>query len=272
MAKKYYSQRQSGKGLSNYDLNTLKSLFRNVFSRLEDICYFQEAMGYLCTSGNVYGYLGKNVAEEILFETGFENIWPVYQYIDYYGEEELFTVIEYLFDHVSSPIDMYFHEWNQCGNHATQFNKEKGQEDYKQEINRILKRYDGGFYLSDNGEVRKSSPTGLEQLVEKVISTTDIENIDKKVEYSISKFTHFNSTIEEKKDAIRTLADVMEYYKKSGITLDSKDDSDLFQIANNFSIRHHNKMKNEDYDKEIWYNWIFYTYLASIHMLVGLSG
>jgi len=45
---------------------------------------------------------------------------------------------------------------------------------------------------------------------------------------------------------------ILEYLKKDGIQLANKDDSDLFQILNRFSIRHHNRSQQGAYDKIIF--------------------
>ncbi|MCX5545193.1 hypothetical protein M3A49_38100 [Paraburkholderia sp. CNPSo 3076] len=47
--------------------------------------------------------------------------------------------------------------------------------------------------------------------------------------------------------------------------LTSQDEADLFQLANNFGIRHHRKDQKTDYDSSIWLSWMFYYYLATIH-------
>lgn len=47
----------------------------------------------------------------------------------------------------------------------------------------------------------------------------------------------------------------------------SKDERDLFNIANNFGLRHQNALQREDYDP-LWLNWIFYNYLATIHLVL----
>ena len=47
--------------------------------------------------------------------------------------------------------------------------------------------------------------------------------------------------------------------------LTKKDDAALFQIANEFGIRHHNPTQKTDYDPNIWLSWMFYYYLATIH-------
>lgn len=50
----------------------------------------------------------------------------------------------------------------------------------------------------------------------------------------------------------------------------SKDTNELFEIANTFGIRHHNKRQKTEYDKPIWHAWIFYCYLSTIHLCLRL--
>lgn len=47
--------------------------------------------------------------------------------------------------------------------------------------------------------------------------------------------------------------------------LQSKDEADLFHLANNFGLRHHNESQKTDYDAAIWLSWLYYYYLATIH-------
>jgi hypothetical protein len=75
----------------------------------------------------------------------------------------------------------------------------------------------------------------------------------------------------ERRDAVRDLADVLEFLRpKLKVVLAKKDEAALFEIANNFGIRHHNAGQTTDYDKGIWYSWIFYFYLATIHAVIRL--
>ena len=43
-----------------------------------------------------------------------------------------------------------------------------------------------------------------------------------------------------------------------------------FNIVNNFGIRHHNQQQKVHYDTAVWYSWMFYFFLATIHAAVGL--
>ena len=271
MNKKYFGERTGAIKQGKFDLEMLKKLFLNLYEKLDNECFFQEATGYCCTDGNVKGTLGREIESEIYLKTGLEDVWPIRIHIEEYGEVELLTMVEFLHENVSSPKDKYYHDWNNCGWHATKFDKEEGQAIYLAEINKLLVRFEEDYYLTETGEIHKVPPAGLKALVEEKITTGDTENIDDRVQYAVSKFLKYDSDINEKKDAINTLAGILEYYKTQGIKFERKDDSDLFNIMNGFDIRHHNKAQQSNYNKEVWYEWIFYTSLSSINTLAKLQ-
>jgi len=67
------------------------------------------------------------------------------------------------------------------------------------------------------------------------------------------------------------LAKVLEFIRpKIKLLLTTDDENDLFNIANNFGIRHHNEIQKTDYDQEIWLDWMFYYYLSTINSIVRL--
>jgi hypothetical protein len=67
------------------------------------------------------------------------------------------------------------------------------------------------------------------------------------------------------------LADVLEFLRpKLKEVLKSGDEKDLFNIANNFGLRHHNQRQKTQYDRPIWYSWMFYYYLTTLHAVLRL--
>jgi len=48
------------------------------------------------------------------------------------------------------------------------------------------------------------------------------------------------------------------------------DEADLFNIANNFTIRHLNEKQKGNYDSALWHSWMFYLNLSTIHVIVRL--
>ena len=272
----YYATRKGILKPTSMDLQLLKKVFLRIYREFEDDLYFQEATGYYCVNeGEIRGQWGcgnSDIEAFIYLQLGMDDIWPIENNIEDYDEPTLFTVIEFLYDYVSEPLDKWYHKWDNCGWHSSEYDRENGREKYRTKINEVLKDYDTGYELSSDGEILEIAPTGLETVFEEIVQTDDPDRIDTRRQNAISKYMRYGATISDKKEAIRELADVLEFLKKSGIRLQKKDESDLFGIINNFDIRHHNKSQQGEYDKEIWYGWMFYTFLSSINVLLKLRG
>jgi len=196
-------------------------------------------------------------------------LWPIQQKFKSYSEDDLFDVIEFLYDHVSKPIDGYCHTY--CGYHYNTFDKKTGQQEFRDGISQILCDYKEGYELSDDGEILESPEQGLENLFAASLPTHDPDNVEQRVQAAILKFRRYRSSLEERRNAIRDLADVLEFlHPQLKTVITKKDERDLFGIANQFGIRHHNDQQKQDYDKAIWYSWMFYYYLATIHACLHL--
>jgi hypothetical protein len=65
------------------------------------------------------------------------------------------------------------------------------------------------------------------------------------------------------------LADLLEFYRDEAKAHLKGSEGDLFNIANKFAIRHHNKNQQDDYDDR-WLTWMFYTYLATVRLVLDL--
>ncbi len=46
-----------------------------------------------------------------------------------------------------------------------------------------------------------------------------------------------------------------------------RDEQDLFNVANNFTIHHVNERQKGNYDSALWHSWMFYVNLATIHLI-----
>jgi len=261
--KKYYAVRKGILKPEPADFRLLKNVFLRIYREFKHDHYFEEAAGYDYGGYGVHGRWGfedSDIKASVYLELGID-IWPIEESIEWYDEPTLFTVIEFLYDNVSKTLVM-----------GNQYDRDKGREQYRVKINEILKYYDPRYELSSDGEILEIAPTGLEHIFEEIVQTDDPENIDMRRQNAISKYMRHHATISDKKDAVRELADVLEFLKKSGIRLQKKDEGDLFNIINNFDIRHHNKSQQGEYDKEMWYDWMFYTFLSSINVLLKLKG
>jgi len=135
-------------------------------------------------------------------------------------------------------------------------------------VNGILGRYITPYELRENGEIWAIAPTGLEQ-VEPM--PTGERSIDDRVQSAIRTFRRYGADDDAKRQAVRDLADVFEYLRSTvGTQLLSRDEGELFDIANNFGIRHHNPRQKTDYDSGVWLDWIFFSYLNSVSLVSRL--
>jgi len=191
------------------------------------------------------------------------------------NEENIFSCIEFLFDHVSKPgewvemTDPIGWNYQDYGS----YDELAGRNEFREYANFFLLDYKNGFELTEKGEITYLGEDGLQFILSADIVPYDKENVDEKVNNAITIWKNRKSSLEDRKKAIRELADVFEWLKKSKKlekVLDRKDESDLFNIANNFAIRHHNPKQKSNYDLNIWYSWIFHFYLATYHAVIRM--
>ncbi len=270
----YYRQRVTGEGAPKLALEDICKMTLAATEGFEGRGFFQESFGKYCPDDHDKRGT-KGDAELFLYtKVHLRKLWPpraeVYESLD---EVSLFTLIEVLFDCVSEPLeeDSWHHPWNGCGMHYRKFNVADGRKRWREEVNNFLPSYGPGFELSVDGEVQSIGSTGLRELmtesVERVRGTPD----EAKVTRAVRRFRHATSSREDRADAIRDLADIHEKYKTKVLESLSKPNSrDLFQIANQFAIRHHDAVQKGDYDDELQ-TWIFHVYLAAAWLVLDLD-
>lgn len=268
----YYSVRTGKNPRSRFDLETLLRLFKSLHSAFEERGYFQEHFGYECVdAGLVSGRLGSDIHAAVLLKLRKTDLWPVHRKADTYSEDDLFDVLEFLYDHVSKPTHGGHHDYSDCGWHYTKFEEPTGaRAEFRTALNELLRDYAEGYELSPAGEVLAlAQEPGLQQLLDAPLPAHDPANVEQRVEAAIRKFRRHRATPENRRDAVRDLADVLEFLRPEAVRLMSKkDEAMLFQVANQFSIRHHNENQHGDYDNAIWHSWMFYVFLASVHAVV----
>jgi hypothetical protein len=271
MAKQYWSQR---KGLTaKYNFSDIKIAIKAIIDDFTSRCYFQEYYGYDCVDAeNNFspGRAGKDISNFVLTRIKRRLEWPLN--IESFDKDTLFDIIELYHDTISFPVKGHNHEYMQCGWHYSSFDTIKGQEEYRKEINEMLADYENGYELNNDGQIVLLLTPGLTELTLAEIPTEDSEEtrIKNRIEWAVKKYRDRHSTIIDRREAVRELADVLEYLKP---TLQSEmltaDEKALGNIANNFTIRHNNKSQKEEYSLP-WLSWIFYLYLSTIHLCLRL--
>jgi hypothetical protein len=211
----YYSAR-TGKhpNAARLDLSGLKRIFLSIERQFRDRDYFQEAFGFECVdAGDVPGSLGEDIEGAMLIALRKENLWPLRNNVDAYTEDDLFDMIEFFFDHISKPVDGYFHNYNGCGMHYSTFNRIEGQSEFRAALNPILHSYSSGFELSDQGEILNLPEQGMSTLLEATLPHADPDNIEARIRAAADRFRRHGASLEDRKHALRDLADVLEFMR-----------------------------------------------------------
>jgi hypothetical protein len=165
------------------------------------------------------------------------------------------------------------HSYAGCGMHYSRFDRSSGQSEFRTAINDILADYSTGYELSSQGEIIHLPEAGFEHLSQAPIPHPDYRNVGSLIDAAVLKYRRRASTIEDRRSAVLDLIHVLEFLRPQVKEyFATKDEADLFNIANNFGLRHHNDRQRNDYDPNIWTSWMFYFYLATAHTAVRLRG
>lgn len=286
--RQYFSERL-GRGPKAEPLNEERLLYL-VAQTLEDLRergFMQEAFGYECVdAGTVDGSVGGNPERFFLREIGREGIWPYWEDVEMgdgyttweisrysqWDQDTLFDFLEVMHDQVSAPVphDGEYHAYGDCGWHYTEFNRSAGQLVFREELSEVLRRADPPYELSALGQVVEAGPQEFAQLLEAAVPPgTEHDLVTRRIDSSVEKFRARGSSTLDRQHAVRDLADVLEALRADlKVSMLPADENALFDVANNFAIRHNNRKQRGDYDKDVWLRWIFYVYLASIHAVL----
>lgn len=271
--RRYYHQRSGAQQAPKLDLDAVKKLLGTSYALFSSRDYFQEALGYHCVdAGVVPGSCGEDVAGWILVNAWLESVYPFGEQIPSFEEPTLFATIELLWDLVSAPLKdgSYHHTYNACGWHYAKFDKALGQREWRSNVNKILEFYGEGFELSNSGEVQRLGEPGLAEIMTATVPTSANQENVEKIADAVRRFRSGRSSRKDRQDAVEDLVKVLEFFRPQVKQhMFRKDEDRLFEIANEFSLRHHNQRQKTDYDPA-WLSWMFYLYLATIHLVLRL--
>lgn len=268
--KKYYSERN---GLIKNSLSLSLDELNNYF--IKTYRYFSNKEYFECATKGVWQSIPYSndeeqiippslaPAPEVFFATRLQDrqVWPIYEFAEYYTEEILFTVIEILYDH----IGVYDYS-------KKKLIQEEPRAEFAEHINNILKMYNGGYYIEPtNGFIMKLPNETLKQQLS--YKGEDMPNqVFQQLSTAASMFYRFDSNIETKKKAINILADILEKEREELKNLLNEEydipknehDKLIFGIVNGYNIRHNRADQKGDYSKEIWYDWMMQYYTSVI--------
>ncbi len=241
----------------------------HVFMYFRDRDYFKERLGI--TEYSIPDSAGHLAAISLTRKPFSNNKWSNLSL----EEDDVFDFIEFLFDFVSKPgkLTTFVTETNYNYKDYEDFDENAAKTEFRAKVNLLLCDYRDGYELTELGEILTLGDAGLTDILQAEILPYDEENVDKCVRDAIRKWRNRHLDSAERKSAVRELADVFEWLKKTGrlaTALTKHDESVLFDIVNNFHIRHHNPKQKSDYDENIWHSWMFHFYLATYHAVIRI--
>ena len=275
----YFSQRRSmAAAATAVALPEVVRQVRRMLQGFLDQHYFASEIGYACVDGN--GNFGKPPSEQLKDRVGKPQLWvdddaeweaehPWAIPPEDWSEDDLCDFIEVFHDLAARPTRGWHHDFNDCGWHPSDFSRSAGQALYRYRTNELLDEMRFDYRLADSGEdtgrMVRAMPDGLDDVVTEVLHP-DSPHQDQ-VAHAVALFRKRDSTVEERRSAVVTLCGILEERRTlARQTIQKKDDAALFDIANNFHLRHQNAQQFKDYSPE-YLEWIFCWYLSTVQLV-----
>jgi hypothetical protein len=236
-----------------------------------------EKIGYYdkITSTYVDGELGndESINDKLFLLLRKEKLWPIYNNLKNYCEDDLFDIMEFCYDNISKPLMELANSYGTTKQYylVKGYDAADAHKEFRNELNKHLRDYGDGYSIDNNGFIVRTPDIGLEAIFEAEIISED-EKTKRLIKHAVQKFRNRNSTLEDRRDAVRSLADILEPLRPlAKKKMSHQDETDLYNIANGYYIRHNNPSQKSNYDDAVWLNWIFYLYLSTIHALTRIA-
>lgn len=238
---------------------------RGLVSDLERKHYFAQVLGYDCVDGtgasdsSAEHELATRVGKPLLLEKSDAD----------WSEADLCDYIEVFHDLASRPSCGYYHDYCDCGFHPTRFSRKSGQALYRWHVNRLLETSTLDLRIADDGEdlgrMIRFAPAELAELTSDALALSTGSDHDEVV-HAVALFRARSASRQQRRSAVVVLAGILEQRRDLlKEELLRKDENSLFEIANKFDLRHRRLDQLADYD-DAFLEWIFYWYLATVHL------
>lgn len=278
---RYYSQRRhQPQPEDRLTSAALRTGFAGAVARLDAAGYFEDAFGSTCVDSRDQNpdregqrWLAEAVGREA-------ELWPLAragESVDNeltWDDELLFDVIEALHDVVARPRRRTWHEHGQEWDYSD-FARRPGQAVYRWRVNGLLARSEVDLRVADGGEdegcLVHAAGDERDSLLQLVLATPDARDREA-IQHAVALIRgRHAATREEKRSAVVALARVLESRRPLiEAALTRKDAGALFQIANEFDLRHRGargtgREQREDYD-DAFLDWVYWWYLATVEL------
>jgi hypothetical protein len=254
-----------------------RAAYAELVGNLAATGYFDDAFGPSCPDArhNHDGQGQQRLAELLQSEVP---LWPLRQPLGPLGEvvcieqqwsQDLFyDVIEAMHDLVARPRRRSWHDFHDDWDYDD-FTRATGQAVYRWRVNQLLARSALDLRLAADGDdvglLVHTVGDHRDELVAAVLATPNPED-KAEVVHAVRLFRSRAATREDKRSAAVALARVLE--DRRGllkVELLSRDEGALFQIANQFDVRHRRADQHPDYD-DAYLDWVFWWYLATVEL------
>lgn len=196
---------------------------------------------------------------------GADGLWPLDASMNH---DTLFGTVEVIHDIVARPRQRMYHSYNGCGWHYSEFALEPARGLYRRDVNTLLDPLELGLELAgageDAGRIVQTSDEARTDLVDRAL-TAETPQRDE-VQHAIALFRSRDASREDRRSATVALARVLEPRRPLiKARLVKRDEGALFQIANEFDLRHRDAKQYLDYGLE-FQEWIFWWYLSTVQL------
>ncbi|WP_218017258.1 hypothetical protein [Rhodococcus marinonascens] len=246
--------------------------FVSLIDELDTAGYFENRFGKDCVDDPRDDTVHTLISVHTLIyrELGVEGIWPLDADLLADSIDLFYDIVELLHDQVAKPNTRFYHDFSECGWHHDKFDIGAGGVVYRWRVNKLFEGSTLELRLAEDGEdigrlvtVTDEARTALAQ---SVAARSDGESADQ-VRHALALFRERGSDRNQKRSAVAALALVLEE-RRYGVLADALAKSDrgaLFDLANNFHVRHQDARQKRDYD-DFYLDWIFWVYLSTIEL------
>lgn len=242
--------------------------FFELIDQLQEAGYFPKVLGKDCVDDPLDL---DEVRKSIRRATKLDIPWPMMGAdILALPDGAVYSLVEYFHDQAQRPRTATIHSFGDCGLHYQSWNSQSGQSVYRWRVNTLLETHRVPLRLGTSGEEQgrlvRVFDSPLNDLATQQIAQR-ADDPEDEVAHAVRMYRARNATIVDKRAAIALLYGELEPKRASmKKKVSSADESDLFRIANQFTIRHRDKAQKSEFGEE-FLDWIFWTCLATANLL-----